>query len=406
MKIIKKAFTLAEVLVSMTIIGVIMAVSVQTIKIVQISYTSLAYFELQNLNQIAGELMGGLSTVTLNDEKGRIPDTTTRKIINGKSTTVLVDSDETICRAMVAMSNVATQVNKVGKGTSERIKHRCDDLRDTQMVTWQPIPDNTEYVFKEPAFLTGDAFIFEGEEENVRDLFDPEKPTFVTSNGKRYYLSSRVGSKAKDSERGISEKYGYRLIGVDINSSRKPNKVFGGILNRNKLPDIVTFVMLDNGQVFPLNVAADNVTLDIDNYLGDKKKVTYILSKVKGYYFSEDKKNERQTKPVVCNQHLFDDKGQEVKDENGEPVKQCDFGVFELKNTNNINAESGIFSYREAYCYSLGNNINNSDYSDYCKTENGEKIEFSTNYCPPSNEDKAVDECRIKAIKPVFRYNL
>ncbi len=59
MKNKKIAFTLSELLVCMTIIGVIMALSANTIKIVKASYTSLSYFAFKNLQDAVGTLYSG-----------------------------------------------------------------------------------------------------------------------------------------------------------------------------------------------------------------------------------------------------------------------------------------------------------------------------------------------------------
>ena len=59
MKINKKGFTLGEVLVCIMIIGIIMALSMQSIKMVKSSYTSLTYFALKNVQDLVGEIYSG-----------------------------------------------------------------------------------------------------------------------------------------------------------------------------------------------------------------------------------------------------------------------------------------------------------------------------------------------------------
>lgn len=353
MKTIKKAFTLAEVLVSMAIIGVVMAVSVQTIKIVQASYTSLAFFEFNNIKAIAGEAIGGNSGSTPKDAKGNyVSDVSVRK----GSRMVITSNNSTFCNYVTAISNVAKQKRQDGLDL-------CDEgtLFDVEII------DN------EPTFKDFD--------ENE----DYKNPTFITNSGKFYYLSKWIGSKSEDSTKGVSDNYGYRLLAIDLNGKKRPNQM--EYIENKKIPDIVKFMIMDNGEIFPLGVAADNLSIKINEK--EKRTIIYIISKVKGYYFSSKAGRSDDVIPADCKRRLDDGRN------------QCDFAAVDVKNTLNGNKNAGVFSYREAYCYSLGNR--KSQFKKYCDSVS---LSGSENYCPPADSFKAFDECRVRNIKPAFRYNL
>ena len=387
MRINKKGFTLAEVLVSMTIIGIIMAMSVQTIKIVKASYSSLAFFELKNMQQIAGELIGGISGKTVNG----IKDITVRKEINGKSRILLTDDDDKFCNYIVAISNVA---GKTG----------CGPIYKAKMVTWRPNPDDNTISYIEPRIEALDV-------KNAKNV----EATFVLANGKKYYISEWTKNT------NISAHMGFRVIAVDLNGTRNPNIIDGSYLG-SKVPDIISFMILDNGAVYPLGVAADNLRTDYKDPQSNKTKVkmvTYIIAKVKGYYFSspnatvKTQRVDNETMPIECrSKHISFKIGNttfEPKDSSGtKNLTMCDFGVFDIENELNYNGI--VHSYRQAYCHALGTkkgsttgepDISALDYPKYC-----DGIKYPNNICPPSTHEKRVDECRVTPIKPAFRYNL
>ena len=351
MKTIKKAFTLAEVLVSMAIIGVVMAVSVQTIKIVQASYTSLAFFEFNNIKAIAGEAIGGNSGSSPRDDNQKmITDVSVRK----GSKMVITSDDETFCKFVTAISNVT--------------KNNCGELFDVEIIG------------NEPTFKDFD------ENKNYKN------PTFITNSGKFYYLSKWVKPKSEDATKGVSNNYGYRLLAVDLNGNRRPNLM--ETYENRKIPDIVKFMIMDNGEIFPLGVAADN--LQVSQITEEHKKVIYIMANVKGYYFTSKAGRSEDVIPADCKR--------QIADKDGKPTgtKQCDFAVVNVTNPfSPDNPEAIIFSYRQAYCLALGNR--SSEFTNYC---NSATVSGSDNYCPPSSSDQAFDECRVRNIKPAFRYNL
>lgn len=354
MKTIKKGFTLAEVLISMVVIGVIMAASIQTIKIVQASYTSLAFFEFDNIKAIAGEAIGGNSGSTPKDvNENYISDISVRK----GSKMVITSNNDTFCKYITAISNVS--------------KHNCSgEYFEVEVI------DN------EPTFKDFDEL-----EE------DEKEPTFITNSGKFYYLSDWIGSKSENATKGVSNNYGYRLLAVDLNGNRRPNLM--ETYENKKIPDIVKFMIMDNGEIFPLGVAADN--LQVDKISEEHKKLIYIMANVKGYYFTSKAGRSEDVIPTDCKRQLTD------KDGKPTGTRQCDFAVVNVKNPfRTDNPEAIIFSYRQAYCLALGSR--SSEYEKYCDSAKlGSTV---VNYCPPSSSDQAFDECRVRNIKPAFRYNL
>lgn len=353
MKRNKHGFTLAEVLICLVVIGVIMAISVQTIKIVRASYTSLAYFEFLNIQRMAGEMIAGATPEILKDAKGMnigFP-TTSKKSPEGISYTTITDDSTVFCKFITSLSNTV--------GTNG----------DNECISLFNVTEDTE-----PRLIILD------KEEDKGEGSAWDNPTFISSSGRRYYISNYVEMGSS-----VSDKHGYYIIAVDLNGTQGPNTTeYDG----RKVPDIVNFMILDNGEVFPLGVAADNIKLDkgINQEINGKKvkerTVVYINSKVKGFYFGHD--DARTTSPRECT----------IKGSAG--GKRCNFGVIYAPNQN-ATGQSFFFSYREAYCSTLG--TRESAYADYCAGQPYHTL------CPPSDDEKSFDVCRVENIKPAFRYN-
>ncbi len=338
----KKGFTLEEVLITMAIVGIVMAIAVQSIKIVKASYTSLAFFAERNVRQLAGEMINvpdvtkrdtsnGMSRIIISDEE-------TVTITAADGTTTTRSTDSVFCEQMANFSN-----------TSGIIKCTDDDLFEVEKNDGDIYPQ----------------IVFDATNTT-------EEPNYYVTNGTRYYISEHVNKN--DPNRSVSSKYGYRLVAVDLNGKSIPNIASP---TGNRIPDIVTFMIMDNGEMYPLGVVADNMVS------ADGRIVIYLNSRVKGYYF-----------------------GRNV---NGNPVARecdvtgrCDFRVVEIPNKHHPegNSEATFHSYRQAFCHSLGENPS-TVYEEYC---NG--LDYTDdNTCPISNEVNAFDECRVKIVKPMFRYN-
>ena len=355
----KFGFTLAEVLVSVAIIGVIMAISVHSIKIVKSSYTSLAYFAHKNVVNMVGVLnAGGSPDDSIKDSEGNsLPSMIAQcKNSNGAIVQVLksdreyendfgtpdcsqrVNSNEEVknlfCHSMVSIANTAGRT-------------RCDTLFQTNLST----NNDSTAAFEEPYISN----------------LDYDSPTFIATNGQRYYISEWAYNPV------ISDTYGYRLIAVDLNGTARPNKT-----ERDGLtppPDIITFMVLDNGEVYPLGVAATNIKLNTG------RVVQYLNSKVKGYYYTYDPNRTVNVAPE-CTKVI-----------KGEKKQTCNYAIVYLQNDEG----KSFFNYREAYCKSLGGKEN--AYAEYC---NGIT---PSEYCPPSTSDKVFDLCTMTNVKPMFRYN-
>lgn len=339
----KKGFTLSEILVVMLIIGVIMAFSIQSIMVVKHSYSSLAFFAFKNLQIVVRDLYGGQTAKNTAEEAGIM----LCKLNNDRNVHVLKpDSSEEIglkkCSELPVGSSGGQSVfcNLITKlvNTSGRIN--CTNLYNAS--------DGS------------------GADPKITNL-NVNNPNFVTTNGQRYYLTSRTFSQS------VSKDYGYRLIAIDLNGKSKPNIAEK---EKGKLPpDIVTFMIMDNGEVYPLGVAADNYKINAE------RTAQYISARAKGYYYSNDPG--RTGVPDVC----F------VKKKSGKQ-QTCNFGVVPIPGSN----KQKIYGYREAYCYTTGNK--KPVYEQYCYNI------LPNSLCPPSADEKKFDACHVETIKPLFRFNL
>ena len=360
----KKSFTLTEVLLSMAIIGFVLAMSMSTIKIVKSSYTALTYFAFKNIQNMVGETFAGSlpHESLLNKDGSRMPYPLTRCIYEkytdrGVAINVLIsdyeygeseqrglpecsargnlqeNSTNIFCKALAGILNVSGPVN-------------CDNLYESRL------DDNGE-----PEIVLSNVY-----ENNV--------PNFITTNGQRYYISYWTMND------NVSNDFGYRVIAVDLNGKSRPNTQYATSKN---VPDIVSFLVLDNGEVLPLGVAADNLQMGT-------KKVQYLTSQVKGYYYSHNP-NRKDHVPSEC-----------FKKINGETKQYCNYAVVYLTQKNEDDKEVSFFTYREAYCNALG-------YSRYPTFRRYCSGVTKTPFCPPSNDSQKFDLCKVENVKPLFRYN-
>lgn len=340
----KKGFTLGEVLICIMVVGIIMALSVQTIKIVKTSYASLGYFAHKNVTAMARELFSG-----------QMPGENTSDVLlcrltNGESTYVLKPDLLPETNALLNCRDLSTETgtNTVCNSLAEMSNTSGKILCGSENLFTAAINDDTD-------------------EPYISDL-NADNPNFITTNGQRYYITKR------SFDTKISDNFGFRIIAVDLNGKSKPNSVETD--SKKMPPDIIMFVLLDNGDIFPIGVAADNFNIS------DGRIVQYINSKVKGYYYSYDT-NRTEGIPSSC----F------VKTTSG--TKQiCNFAVVYAQNDEG----TSFFTYREAYCNALGTNKEPA-YKNYCygKTRNI--------LCPPSSNEKRFDLCNVENVKPLFRYN-
>lgn len=375
-------FTLGEVLVSLAIIGIIMALASHTIKLAKSSYTAVSYHALNNVKMIVGELIAG-ERVALSNEidsatgrKKELPLAQMKCRVgnNGMVTTILAPDYRShttpLCR------EAGKSGSNGGNGTPDTLfcqntvyfantngKVRCD-FNDHFEV------DKYNSTTKEPKIII--------------DEYNPQNPTkkswgtpnFIATNGYRYYFS-----KWKYDE-NVSIDYGFRIIAVDINGKNGPNKTDFDA-NTEILPDIVQFLVLDNGEIYPIGPAGNNLKVK-------DKTVTYLNTRVKGYYYRDDP-GRKNNVPSSCTQR--------TKDKDGNIVEEttCNYAVLYSQNSKG----DSFFSYKEAYCYALGNKL--PTYVSYCDNF---PYDATDNLCPPTTHDQQFDHCDIAIIKPMFRYNL
>lgn len=384
MKRHNNGFTLSEILISMAIIGVILAISINAIKLVKASYTALAYFAHRNIVNMVGVLYSGTITSSETTRGGDITDEDGKFIRRGIVTSQklgvdsLIYDDGTTKEALQPM--VTRCVNSKGKIVNVL---KNDDEKYSSTVSCSArnnIAPGTNLFCKSLVALTNNAGTTRcdnahlpapsagSEGDPTMSIPNLNEPNFTLTNGMRFYISS--WSKNTN----VSNDYGYRLITVDLNGKEKPN-------NENSVPtDLVTFLILDNGEVYPLGAAADNLTQN-------GKKIQYINARVKGYYYAYKNANNevisRTTTPLECSNQKID-------------KYKCNFGVVQLKNDNEVKTTT-TFSYREALCTAKKNL--GIGYEKYCL------LQSQSSLCPPSEDAKKFDMCSVETIKPMFRYN-
>ena len=358
MKKSKFGFTLGEVLVSLAVIGIIMALAAHTIKLAKSSYTAVTFHAFNNINMIVGELKSG-ERVALNKDKERLPlaQMRCRTSQNGFSTNILAPDYRSYTVPLCREAGVPG--GNGGNGVP-------DTLFCQNTIFFANTKGKTNCEYSDHSNVDFDETI---NEPKIK-INDWNKPNFIATNGYRYYFSKWAFNE------NVSPIFGFRIIAVDINASNPPNSTD---FENEVLPDIVQFLVLDNGEVYPIGVAADNLTVK-------DKTVTYLNTRVKGYYYKDDKSRTDNVSSSCVYKNPTD----------GSLTQTCNFAVLYSKNSRG----DSFFSYREAFCYSLGGKT--PTYVSYCDKY---PYEESTNLCPPTTNSKRFDECSIKIVKPVFRYN-
>ena len=429
----KLGFTLAEILLSLVIIGVIMALSVNSIKIVKTSYTSLAYFAHRIVLEMAGSLYSGTITNVVNTAEKTCNDDNCYmrgKNYKPKKCTLEKYKDTDECTSetkdVYYESTYGVEFLKFGNEYLKPMVTRCvtqygkivnvlktDGEEDASTVSCDSritSHANTNLFCKSLVALSNHSGSYNCSSLNEPSIdettgeptftIDVDSPNFTLTNGMRFYVSAWT----KDDE--ISEDYGYRLIAVDLNGKQGPNTLNGNALRPT---DIVRFLVLDNGEVYPLGEAADNLKVNTN----PKRTIQYLKAKVKGYYYdykkiedgdnagkpSRDSSNnliivrDMDTIPKECN----------CKQDDGGKVtcEKCSFGVVSLVHQDENNNEDAIFTYREALCTTKKNT--GIGYEKYCEGIDQHEL------CPPvgniSDTISPFDNCKAETIKPLFRFN-
>lgn len=195
----KKGFTLAELMITLSIIGVMAVLSMQTIKTVKDKYAFMCYYLFRDLKIAVGHMaadsvFGSLNSVTCDKDNlsGDDYSTCISDAVAGNSNDNIIDykTDTGFCKSLAKYLSAASKVECAAG--------------DINNATVSNIYGN----------LT--------------------KPNFKLLNRNYVYVSSRqVGTNPKT----------YRIVSFDLNGHSSPNR--GG-------KDIVSFAIFDNGEILPL----------------------------------------------------------------------------------------------------------------------------------------------------------
>lgn len=223
----KSGFTLPEVLIMLTIIGVITALTITVVSTERAKFGLNCYHLLRELQITAGSLAAQTSDGNLYSKITEQTESTgTDGTVTSTETTKYdLTNDEDFCKLFASSLNSASKlecgVNKLFNATTSSIYFT------TYNVT----------------------------------------PTFRLINNYSFYLSKHIPG-------GITSagefKPGYRMLAVDLNGDAKPNKPDD---------DIIAFAIFDNGTVLPYGVAATNTRTDAD---GNSEYVPYFQTVIKG----------------------------------------------------------------------------------------------------------------------------
>jgi hypothetical protein len=209
-----------------------MAISVQTTKIVRTSYTTLCYFAYNNVQDMVRELFAGETAINSKTATMACRTFTQSGIGINKYVLKPDNVDDVVgvplCLNLTNDTGVNTFCNQLVDMLNTSGTINCSDLYTAAI---NPSTD----------------------EPYISDL-NAQNPTFITTNGNRYYLTKR-STDAK-----VSDTFGYRLLAIDLNGKRPPNATDTN--RKDQPPDIVTFLIMDTGEVFPLAAAADNYMMN------------------------------------------------------------------------------------------------------------------------------------------------
>lgn len=449
MKKIKQAFTIVELLICLTIIGIIMTVAIQAFKTVADSYPSLTYFAFKNVKLIVKSMyeintQAPLPFNYMDGEEEKSKRLTERDVYIQRC--LLNQADENGRPILWSVGvlkpdvkdNISCTRNEAGVGSCMfGDDHPVATINDAipfcamvdgtisagnQLEEGDPFvefPDKEGDPFVNYAETPDEHFNFAqiaasmlnttgevntnsyevGINENnyeyltpyISNLDENSEPTFTLTNGQNYYITRRYFNP------NISQNFGFRLIAVDLNGKRGPNIISpsknGAEVDKmnSDIPDIVTFMVMDNGFVYPLGVAANN------KMFKNGKGIIYLNSRVRAYDYDVAGSVEDATCLVGV-----DDKDRGQKG-------QCAFTVTYKSAKNFYGADVEVGDYRTRFCASGQEGSQTKFYREYC---NGINI---IRGCPGSGQpydtqqteqDLYYDECYSDPIKPAFRYNM
>ena len=418
MKRNKLNFTMTELLVCFTIVGIIMAMSVQAIKAATSSYTALNYHAFNNMKILVRSMWEVTADSPLTFNNGKSGDDSLvyikceRDTSNSPTKILKPDVDDNIlCNGNDCVGNgfindeTGSWIGGAVPGDSNSDIPKCNSnftINDNnynfcqRFAAMANVAGDVRCNARELLSVAYTDSSIDGYEDvpYINNL-DPDNPNFTTTNGQRYYISGHVNANEK-----VSNDFGFRLIAVDLNGTRRPNILSPrnnetGDNNSHKLPDIVTFMILDNGVIFPLGVAGNN------KRVGDGF-VNYLNTRVRGYNYSDFGEDAEKALDAKC---LFED-GQGA----------CRYLLRYIENQGGAGALVGgtgtVGSYRYKFCQSGNSDVN--FYDAYCDAFGDNPVAPG---CPGNSagctrdEDgnlpnNCYDECYADPIKPLFRFNL
>lgn len=330
-----KGFTLSEVMISLTIISVIMLFYIPVHKTVARQYTTLGYAAFETLNALSQELMSGHFV----EESGTNIHAT---ILDDSGRQIFNTTDSEFCK------NFFDAMNTVGTPN-------CSSFLNVSKQT------------------AGNPLTYKLASINV------DSPNAYTTNGHRYYLSSH---QAQDDN--VSTEYGYRVIGIDMTGKKKPN-LADPYPNApgNRPADLIYFILLDDGRVFPIGIAATSRD--------------YINARMDAYFYDETPADAHAHLATGCSNagtYTEYQNNQRQNATSGGGTGVCGFGIASPLNPVD---NTSTYDYRKAYCFKNGDD---TDFKGYGCTAAGYS---KYTYCPPGG---VASECQIKLIKPLYRVKI
>ncbi len=328
-----KGFTLSEVLISLTVIGVIMLFYIPVHKTVTKTYTTLGYAAFENLNAISKELMSGHAV-----DDGAEHIKATEMSDNGKQ--IFNTNDAAFCKNFFDVTNTVGRPN-------------CSSfLSVTKTEASNPLTYKLASI-------------------------SPDNPNAYTTNGHRYYLSTH-----QEQNNAVSTLYGYRVIGIDMTGKKKPNTPDPyPSAPSGKPADLIYFIMLDDGRVFPIGIAA--------------KSRNYINTRMDAYFY--DNMPEGVHKATGCKSYGAPwDYQNNQRVTNSAPsasTGECTFGI----QSEVLDAQHTTYDYQSGYCLKYGDT---TDFKGYNCASSG--ISQAANCA----EGGPATECHVKVIKPLYRVKI
>lgn len=343
----KAGFTLAEILMALVIMGFIAGAAIPVIQTQKSAYTSLAYYAYENLKSVTGDIM-------LSEQQGNIIDTEAMtKIVTGPS-----GFEERILKTDGELAE--------NNDTFPERQSFCEYM--VSLMNTQGLPQCTT---RENRFTY--------EQARTYTLPIPTQANIVTTNGQKYYIGAWQEQPNEwvevDGNWEKQTNYGYRIILVDLNGEGKPNIIKKD--GKSLPPDIVSFAVLDTGEVLPVGTAANDTTIG-------RKHYSYLTSKINGFTYSRSKNSHNENLiPEFCTN-------------TGTANTRCSYSKEGVLNQ----TRGGIkFTFRQAYC-SVNHSDNELKLKDYCRDI------IPNPKCPPTSDPaNAYDVCKQEVIKPMFRFN-